>query len=144
MMAKHVNLAVNIPIGPPLPHRPPALGTFLHIGALQFEKLSAGKRSRRRGGLGIDRQGCQAAARFGPHRPDKIALPAVALRPSPDGAFRDAVDFSEHRENRDASPIRVLNCLPVDPKPPSHRTGLASVFAGTNSAEELYSELLAR
>ena len=41
MPAKLMDLAVNVAIGPPLPHRSPALGTFGHVLALQFEKLGA-------------------------------------------------------------------------------------------------------
>ena len=41
MMAKHVNLAVNVAIFAALCPCPPALGTFGHVLALQFEKLGA-------------------------------------------------------------------------------------------------------
>jgi hypothetical protein len=40
-MAKHVNLAVNVAICAALSPCPPALGTFGHVLALQFEKLRA-------------------------------------------------------------------------------------------------------
>jgi hypothetical protein len=42
MMAKHVNLAVNVTIGArPFSERPPALGTFGHVLTLQFKQGAA-------------------------------------------------------------------------------------------------------